>query len=119
MSERTEQIKIFMAAFAKVDRNKFVEDLLASDFTFSAPPDPLLDRDGFFEKCWPYGKNLKENRYVRLVEVDDEVILTHEFVAPDGSKARNTDIFTFRGKQITRFEVYFGWAVSSSKEQQV
>ena len=38
--------------FAVGDREA-VERLLADGFHFSAPPDPLLDRDGFFERCWP------------------------------------------------------------------
>lgn len=113
MSNRTELIKEFLTAFSKADRNDFVENLLAPSFTFSAPPDPLLNRDEFFEKCWPYGTDLKEIEYVRLIEFGDEAILTHEFRKPDGSKARNTDIFTFDGDQIVRLEVYFGWKVSA------
>ena len=27
-----------------------MEQLLSLDFTFSAPPDPFLDRDGYFER---------------------------------------------------------------------
>lgn len=48
MSNRAELIKEFLTAFSKVDRNSFVENLLAPDFTFSASPDPLLNRDEFF-----------------------------------------------------------------------
>lgn len=112
MSNRTELVKEFLSAFSKADHNDFVENLLAPSFTFSAPPDPLLNRREFFEKCWPYGTNLKDLEYVRLFEVGDEVILTHDFVDPNGSKQRNTDIFTFDGERITRLEVYFGWEVS-------
>lgn len=93
MSKRTELVQKFLMAFSKVDRNNFVENLLALNFTFSAPPDPLLSRDEFFERCWPYGTNLREIKYVRLMEVADEVILTHEYVKPDGSKWRNTDFY--------------------------
>lgn len=112
MSNRTELIKEFLTAFSKVDRNDFVENLLAPNFTFSAPSDPLLNRDEFFEQCWPHGGNLKEIEYVRLIENADEVILTHNFVKPDGTKACNTDIITFEGDKITRLEVYFGWEIS-------
>jgi ketosteroid isomerase-like protein len=38
-------------AFARGDR-ALIERCLADDFTFSAPPDPQLDRAGFFERCW-------------------------------------------------------------------
>lgn len=40
-------------------------------------------------------------------------ILGHDYLKPDGSKWRNTDIFTFQGDQIIRLEVYFGWSVGN------
>lgn len=113
MSKRTELVKEFLVAFSKADHSDFMENLLAPNFTFSAPPDPLLNRDEFFERCLPQGTNLKALEYVRLIEVADEVILTHDYIDPDGVKHRNTDIFTFDGDQITRLEVYFGWEISS------
>lgn len=113
MSDRTELVKKFLDAFSRVDHSEFVENLLAPSFTFSAPPDPLLNRAEFFERCWPHGNNLKELTYVRLLEIADEIILTHEFRGPDGFTERNTDIFTFDGDKITRLEVYFGWKISS------
>jgi hypothetical protein len=111
MSNRPELVKQFYEAFSKVDRNDFVENLLAANFTFSAPPDPLLDRDEFFKKCWPQGGNLKDIEYVRVIENGDEVIITHEYVKPGGARGRNTDIITFDGDKIARLEVYFGWDV--------
>jgi len=92
MNNRVEIVKQFYKAFSEVDRNEFVENILAPNFTFSAPPDPLLDRDGFFERCWPNGTNLKDMHYTRLIEHGDEVILTHEYLKPDGMTGCNTDI---------------------------
>ena len=111
MGNRPGLVKQFYEAFSKTDRNSFVENLLAPNFTFSAPPDPFLDRDGFFKKCWPEGHNLKDIEYVRVIEHGDEVIITHEYLKPDGAKGRNTDIITFAGDKIVRLEVYFGWDV--------
>ena len=111
MSKRIEIVKKFLTAFSEENRNEFVEDTLSSDFTFSAPSDPLLNREEFFEKCWPYGHNLTEIKYVRIIENGDEIIITHEFTKPDGSRAQNTDVFIFSGDQISRFEVYFGWDI--------
>ena len=39
-------------AFARAER-RFFEDRLSDDFSFSSPPDPHLDRDGWFARCWP------------------------------------------------------------------
>ena len=113
MSTRPELIKQLYDAFSNVDRNNFVENLLAPNFTFSAPPDPFLDRDGFFEKCWPAGHNLKNIKYVRILEHANEVVVTHEFIKPDGIRGCNTDIITFADDKITRLEVYFGWDIKS------
>jgi hypothetical protein len=113
MSNRPGLVKQFYEAFSKADRGEFVETLLAPNFTFSAPPDPFLDRDGFFKICWPEGSNLKDIEYVRVIEHGDEVIVTHEYVKPDGVRGRNTDIITFAGDKVIRLEVYFGWDIKS------
>jgi ketosteroid isomerase-like protein len=111
MSNQSELVKRFFEAFSKQADRDFVEELLAPNFTFSAPTDPFLDRKGFFEICWPAGHNLKDVNYVRILECGNEVIVTHEFTKPDGIRGRNTDIITFAGNKITRLEAYFGWDI--------
>src|SRR5579875_92507 len=106
MSDRLSLVKQFYEAFSKQTDRDFVDKLLAPSFTFSAPPDPLLDRDGFFQRCWPEGGNLKNIGYIRLIENGDEIVVTHDYTKPDGVKACNTDIFIFEGDRITRLEVY-------------
>ena len=114
MSNRAELVKQFYEAFSKGER-EFAENLLAPNFTFSAPPDPFLDRGEFFDICWPQGINLKDIEYVRVIEHDDEVIVTHEYAKPDGARGVNTDIITFAGDKISRLEVYFGWDIEVQK----
>jgi ketosteroid isomerase-like protein len=95
-------------AFAAGDRD-FYESHLSDDFSFSSPPDPLLDREGYFERCWPGAAQGQTFSFVRVVESGDEVIVTYEMRRPDGSGGRNTEILTFDGERISRVEVYFGW----------
>jgi len=99
-------------AFAAGDRD-VVEQHFGTQFTFSAPPDPLLDRDGYFERCWPGAGSNQSFEFKRLVEAGDEVIVTYERVRADGGRGRNTEILTFDGDQIVRAEVYFGWDVKT------
>ena len=99
-------------AFAAGDRD-VVEQRLGTQFTFSAPPDPLLDRDGYFERCWPGAGSNQSFEFKRLVEAGDEVIVTYERARADGDRGRNTEILTFDGDQIVRAEVYFGWDVKT------
>jgi ketosteroid isomerase-like protein len=106
MSNRRNLVSDLFVAFTKADRD-VVENLFSSKFTFSAPPDPFLDRNGFFEKCWPGA--LHEFEIVRLIEHGDEVVVTFKYDKPDGTRACNADVITFDGDKISRIEVYFGW----------
>jgi ketosteroid isomerase-like protein len=99
----------YYAAFAAGDRS-FFEEGLSDDFQFSAPPDPKLDRGGYFERCWP-GAGRKQNfAFVRLIESGDEVVVTYETDISGGGRGRNTEILTFNDEdELSRVEVYFGW----------
>jgi ketosteroid isomerase-like protein len=107
-SDRKQIARQAYEAFAAGDRD-FYEQHLADDLTFSSPPDPMLDRDGYFERCWPGAGQGQKFEFVRVVESGDEVIVTYESRRPDGSGGRNTEVLTFDGDQIRRIEVYFGW----------
>jgi ketosteroid isomerase-like protein len=108
MPSRTELAKATYRAYETRDRD-LIESLVADDFTFFSPPDPGLDRAGYFERCWPNAGHLAKFEYVRLVENGDEVVVTYEATRSDGSRFRNTEVLTFRGDQMVRAEVYFGW----------
>ena len=97
-------------AFAAGDRD-FVERVFTEDFVFSSPLDVGLDRAGYFERCWPGAGRGQKFEFVRAVQSGDEVIVTYEMTRADGGRGRNTEILTFRGEQIARAEVYFGWNV--------
>jgi ketosteroid isomerase-like protein len=95
-------------AFAAGDR-AFFEKRLREDFTFSSPPDPHLDRDGWFERCWPAAGTGQAFTYRRLIEAGDEVVVTYELRRPDGG-GTNTEVITVDDDgRIARVEVFFGW----------
>lgn len=102
-------------AYANGDR-RFYEELLAPEFRFSSPPDPDpdLDRDGFFDRCWPGAGKQPDFDFVRLIESGDEVVVTYETRRADGSGGRNTEVLTFddAGEKLVRTEVYFGWSLT-------
>jgi ketosteroid isomerase-like protein len=95
-------------AFAAGDRDA-IEELLADDLAFHSPPDPDLDRAGYFERCWPQSGDHQRFEFVPLIESGDEVVVTYEATRPDGTRFRNTEVLTFSGDRIRRVEVYFGW----------
>jgi FAD/FMN-containing dehydrogenase len=73
MSDRIQTTKDFYQAFATGDRS-FVEEHMTDDFAFSAPPDPFLDRAGYFERCWPGAGKGQTFEFIRLIESGNEVI---------------------------------------------
>jgi ketosteroid isomerase-like protein len=108
-ADRKQIVRDSYAAFAAGDRS-FFEQRLSDDFVFSAPPDPNLDRDGYFERCWPGAGRNQDFDFVRLIESGDEVIVTYENGVSGGGRGRNTEILTFDDDdKIARTEVYFGW----------
>jgi hypothetical protein len=101
-------------AFAAGDR-AFFERRLAEELRFSSPPDPELDREGWFARCWPHAGGGQEIVCSRVVEDGDEVVVTYELCRPDGSGGRNTEVLTFDADdRIARIEVYFGWDLPST-----
>jgi ketosteroid isomerase-like protein len=108
-SDRKEIVRASYEAFAAGDRG-FFEQRLSDGFLFSAPPDPKLDRDGYFERCWPGAGRGQHFEFIRLIESGDEVVVTYESIAAGGGRGRNTEVFTFDDEdKIVRTEVYFGW----------
>jgi hypothetical protein len=97
-------------AFAAGDRAA-IEDLLADDLRFSAPPDPDLDLAGYWERCWPHSGNGTGFSFVRLQDIgDDQMLVTYEAQRPGEQRFRNTEVLTFNDRdRIRRIEVYFGW----------
>jgi ketosteroid isomerase-like protein len=109
-------------AFAAGDR-KFFEQHLADDFTFSSPLDVGLDREGYFKRCWPGAGRGQKFNFSRLIEHDDEVVVTYEMTKPKGEKGRNTEILRVQDNKIVSVEVYFGWNVppdhKNTKEKKI
>lgn len=110
-SDQITTAKQMYAAFAAGDRAT-VERLLAPEFRFSSPPDPLLDRDGYFARCWPGAGRQQTFDFIRLIPSGDDLVVTYELTHADGRRGRNTEVLTFAAGRITRAEVYFGWDVA-------
>ena len=108
VEDRLQTVRDSYAAFAAGDRD-FFEQRLSEEFTFSSPVDPELDRDGYFERCWPGAGQRQEFEFVRLVESGDEVIVTYVITRRHGGRSRNTEVFSFDGDRVSKVEVYFGW----------
>jgi ketosteroid isomerase-like protein len=108
--DRLQVARDVYGAYGSGDR-QVVEAALSDDFVFFSPPDPGIDRDTYFERCWPNAETIESFEFVRLVEIGDEVLVTYESTKTDGRRFRNTEILAFDGDKLCRAEVYFGWDV--------
>ena len=82
---------------------------LADDFTFYSPPDPGIDREAYFERCWPNCAELDGLRLRAPDRARRRGGRDYEATRTDGTRFRNTEVLTFDGEHLTRAEVYFGW----------
>jgi ketosteroid isomerase-like protein len=105
---RVDLARDVFTAFATADRER-IEALLAPGLTFHSPPDPDLDRAGYFERCWPGSGSGTTFEFARIIESGDEVVVTYNGTRKDGSRFRNTEVLTFEGGRVAEIEVYFGW----------
>ncbi len=89
-----------------------IERLMSEDLVFYSPADVGIDRARYFERCWPNAGLIEDFEFKRLREIgENEVLVTYESTKTDGSRFCNTEVLTFRGEEICKVEVYFGWTL--------
>ena len=100
----------------EIGDRSMVEKHLSDDFRFYSPADVGIDLARYFERCWPNADMIKTIEFKRLIEAGNEMVVTYETTRADGSRFRNTEILTFGDDKIRGVEVYFGWDIPSSAE---
>jgi len=58
-------------------------------------------------RTWPGSKI----QFLRLLEHDDEVVVTYEMTKRNGVKGHNPEILRIKDNKLISVEVYFGWDV--------
>lgn len=106
-TSRSEIVRAMYRAFNQQDRQT-AESLLAPLFRFTSPYDDAIDRDAFFERCWPNSELIKQHNIERIFVKEDAAFVTYLAITHKGSEFRNTEFFTFTGNQIASVDVYFG-----------
>ncbi|HVF16549.1 MAG TPA: nuclear transport factor 2 family protein [Steroidobacteraceae bacterium] len=102
-------------AYVNKDR-ALLEHTLAEDFHFTSPLDNYIDRDTYFERCWPNSEQAEHFELIHLVPDGDRVFVTYEGFTASGHRFRNTEIVTIRDGQVVEVEVYFGWSIPHEAE---
>jgi uncharacterized protein YndB with AHSA1/START domain/ketosteroid isomerase-like protein len=96
-----------MQAYVDKDRAA-IEALIAEDFRFTSPLDNAIDRETYFELCWPNSEAMTGFDAIYAVDHGDQAFITYEGHA-SGKTFRNTEIHTVRDGKLVAVEVYFGW----------
>src|SRR5215204_3674533 len=117
-TQRVEKVATTNAAIARAAYQAYVtkdraaiEELIGRDFHFTSPLDNRLDRETYFQRCWPNSNMIAGFDFIDLVTDGDRVFVTYEGRNTDGRRFRNTEILTIRDRHIVDVEVYFGWSV--------
>lgn len=110
MTALTEIARRSYQAYVDNDRSA-IEALIGDDFHFASPLDNRLDRQTYFERCWPNSETISDFRFIHLIEHGDRVFVTYEGTADTQRRFRNTEILTIRDGRIIEAEVYFGWSI--------
>ena len=87
------------------------EWVIADDFRFFSPWDNGLDRDSYFEICWPMSSQFQDFKLTDAIADGERVYVTYEAVTRDGDRIRNAEVHTVRNGRISAVEVYFGWTI--------
>jgi ketosteroid isomerase-like protein len=95
--------------------------LYAEDFRFTSPQDDHIDKDAFFERCFPTASRVVRHETIHQVPADEEssfVMYEYE-LGPDtespGAVHRNVELITVRNNQVTEVQVFFGGRVTCSQ----
>ncbi|OAI42956.1 hypothetical protein AYO41_03190 [Verrucomicrobia bacterium SCGC AG-212-E04] len=97
----------YLGAYEKKNRDA-LEAVLSADFTFTSPVDDHIDRQAYFERCWPNNAGRKSFRVEKFFSEGNECFVTYEGERTSGAKFRNTEFIRIENGQITHIDVYFG-----------
>jgi hypothetical protein len=103
-----EVVRACMQAYVSQDRET-AEKLIAAGYVFTSPQDDHIDRQAFFDRCFPTMDRVRSQLILQVAagEVDDVFIL-YEYVLMTGQRHRNAEVSTVRDGQLVETQVYFG-----------
>lgn len=95
-----------------VDKDRpAIEALISEDFHFTSPLDNRINRQTYFERCWPNSANMAAVDFKHIAVKDEKAFVSYECHLNDGKRFRNTELFTVIEGKVVDVEVYFGWSL--------
>ena len=116
MARTVEQAaRAVFAAYSTGDR-ELIEDILAADFQFTSPYDDAIDREAYFQRCWPGHELMRGIEVEKVMVAGDEAYVTYVVQMKDGRLFRNTEFMRFVGAELASVNVYFGASYAKDGE---
>lgn len=109
-------VRDYFAVFCAGDRTA-AERILADDFTFTSPVDDGINRERYFERCWPNHRHIASFELERVAADGNEVFVRYVGRHHDGSEFRNTECFTVENGSIQQVHVFFGSDTAAPLEE--
>ena len=103
-------VRSYFKSYSDKDRPT-IESLVSEDFYFTSPLDNRIDRQTYFNRCWPNSNNTAAIDLQHLVVNGEQAFVIYESRMTDGKRFRNTELLTVKHGKITGVEVYFGWSI--------
>ncbi|MFD2043739.1 nuclear transport factor 2 family protein [Ornithinibacillus salinisoli] len=104
----TNLVRNYFKAYETKERG-ILEELLSRDFTFSSPVDDQINRETYFERCWPSCKDIHEYHIQNIFTDENEAFVRYECKLNSGANFQNMEHFRFIDNQIKEVIVYFGF----------
>ena len=99
-------------AYVRQDRAA-AEALVGDELTFTSPQDDHIDRDAFFERCFPTADRVSRQELLHVVDTGSgDVFIMYEYELKTGGTHRNTELITVVDGRIVEIQVFFGGAVN-------
>jgi ketosteroid isomerase-like protein len=102
-------VRAYFAAYEAHDRSA-LEELLAEEFRFTSPLDDGLDRDAYFERCWPFNAEVRAFDLERVFAQGPDAFVQYLCVRRSGETLTNVELFRTAEGKVVEVQVFFGSA---------
>lgn len=107
-----EVARSLLQAYRDQDRSR-AESLLSDELTFTSPQDDHIDRQAYFDQCFPTSSRFASQTLLHAVALDEhDVLIAYEYELHNGERYRNTEIITVSHGRASQIQVFFGGRVS-------
>jgi ketosteroid isomerase-like protein len=107
----TDIVRASFEAYLTQDRSR-AEAIMADHLVFTSPQDDHIDREAYFERCFPTADRVRSQEILELVGSDgDGVFLMYEYQLTTGERHRNAEFIRVQDGQIVDIQVFFGGRV--------